>query len=203
MKPSEIDGILEFFRSTEQLKTTLRSSWTSTGHSESVAQHTWRLCLMALVLAPSYPDVDFAKLVKICIIHDLGEAIGGDIPATQQAPGMGKAAQERADLLELLHPLPERIREEILSLWDQYEAASSPEARLAKALDKLETIMQHNQGKNATGFDYRFNLEYGKRYTSRDPLIATIRAALDRDTMRRAGEARHQTGADDDTASIA
>ncbi|HET9983276.1 MAG TPA: HD domain-containing protein [Longimicrobiales bacterium] len=195
MRASEIEGVLEFLRAAESLKNTLRSSWTSEGRPESVAQHTWRLCLMALVFADSYPDVDFAKLVRICIIHDLGEAIGGDIPAIAQVPGVSKAAQERADLLELLRPLPERIRGEITALWDEYEAATSPEARLAKALDKLETIMQHNQGKNPSGFDYGFNLEYGKRYTAGDPLIETVRAILDRETARRAEESAAGGGA--------
>lgn len=103
-----------------------------------------------------------ARLMKMCVIHDLGEAIGGDIAATLQPPE-GKAAQERADLLELLGPLPQDARAEIVALWDEYEAASTPEARVAKALDKLETIMQHNQGRNPSSFDYQFNLEYGSR----------------------------------------
>jgi putative hydrolase of HD superfamily len=186
MSPAEIDGILEFLRSAERLKSTLRSAWTSEGHPESVAEHTWRLCLMALVFHGSYPEVDFARLVKICIIHDLGEAIGGDVPAIHQTPGAGKAVQERRDLLQLLEPLPERLRAEITALWDEYEAAETPEARLAKALDKLETIMQHNQGRNPEGFDYRFNLEYGKRYTTGDPLIEAVRELLDRETEARA-----------------
>jgi putative hydrolases of HD superfamily len=188
MQPQEIAGVLEFLRSAEQLKNTYRSGWTSGGRQESVAEHTWRLCLMSLVLADAFPGVDFARLVKICIIHDLGEAIGGDIPAIHQAPGESKAQQERADLLQLLAPLPERLRTEITGLWDEYEAAASPEARLAKALDKLETIMQHTQGRNPPDFDYAFNLDYGKRYTTGDPLIEAIREVLDRDTAARAAD---------------
>jgi len=188
MDRAEIEGVLEFLRAAEQLKTTYRSGWTSSGREESVAEHTWRLCLMSLVLADSFPGVDFARLVKICIVHDLGEAIGGDIPAIHQTPGESKAAQEREDLLQLLRPLPERLRAEIAALWDEYEAAATPEAKLAKALDKLETIMQHNQGKNPPDFDYRFNLDYGMRFTTGDPLIETIRAMLDRDTAARAAE---------------
>jgi putative hydrolase of HD superfamily len=186
MDAGEIAGVLEFLRAAEKLKSTHRSAWTSAGQPESVAEHTWRLCLMALVLKDGFPGVDFARLVKMCIIHDLGEAIGGDIPAIHQVPGQSKAGQERADLLELLQPLPQRLQGEITGLWDEYEAAASPEAKLAKALDKLETIMQHNQGMNPPDFDYGFNLDYGKRYTSGDPLIEEIRALLDRDTAARA-----------------
>lgn len=188
MRADEIDGVLSFLRSAERLKNITRSAWTSEGQRESVAEHTWRLCLMATLLGPEYPDVDMAKLLRICVIHDLGEAIGGDIPAVEQDPDGDKAVQEREDLLELLRPLPARMRQEITTLWDEYEAAVSPEARLAKALDKLETILQHNQGSNPADFDYRFNLGYGRRYTSGDPLMEALRAVLDEETERRAGD---------------
>ncbi|MGH7719275.1 MAG: HD domain-containing protein [Gemmatimonadaceae bacterium] len=194
MDDSKLAGLLEFLRAAESLKTVTRSAYTSAGDQESVAEHTWRLCLMALVLAPELPGIDFAKLVKICLVHDLGEAIGGDVPAPEQARRAaagatgGKAGAERRDLLQLLQPLPETLRTEIAALWDEYEAAVSPEAKLAKALDKLETILQHTQGRNPRGFDYRFNLNYGRQHTTQPPLIAAIRAVLDRDTEQRARE---------------
>ncbi|HUQ80773.1 MAG TPA: HD domain-containing protein [Gemmatimonadaceae bacterium] len=192
---AELSGVLEFLRAAERLKSTTRTGYTSTGQQESVAEHTWRLCLMALVLRPSFPDVDFAKLVKICIIHDLGEAIHGDVSAPEQARraaeglALGKSDAERRDLLELLAPLPAPLRDEIAGLWDEYETAESPEAKLAKGLDKLETIMQHNQGLNPPDFDYRFNLGYGRKHTADIPLIAAIREILDRETEARAGQA--------------
>ena len=189
MQPNELAGILEFLRAAEGLKTATRSGWTSAGEPESVAEHTWRLCLMALVLRPGFADIDFARLLKICIVHDLGEAIGGDVPAPEQARrGGSKAAEERRDLLQLVAPLPAPIREEITALWDEYEAAESAEARLAKALDKLETILQHTQGSNPADFDYRFNLAYGRQYTEDHPLTAAVRALLDEETERRARE---------------
>jgi putative hydrolase of HD superfamily len=195
MGPADFPGVLEFLRAAERLKSTTRTGYTSAGQQESVAEHTWRLCLMALVLRPAFPGIDFAKLVKICIIHDLGEAIHGDVSAPEQARRAaagaiaGKAEQERRDLLELLAPLPAAVRDEITALWDEYEAAESPEAKLAKGLDKLETIMQHNQGLNPADFDYRFNLEYGRRHTADNPVIAELRAMLDRETEARAREA--------------
>ena len=193
MNQDELTGLLDFLRAAERLKTVTRSAYTSTGQVESVAEHTWRLSLMALLLAPQFPEVDFARLVKICLVHDLGEAIGGDIPAPEQARrlgsgAVGKAADERRDLLTLLEPLPASLRAEITALWDEYDAAESPEAKLAKALDKLETILQHTQGKNPPGFDYRFNLGYGREHTAAPPLIAAMRVVLDRATEDRARE---------------
>jgi putative hydrolases of HD superfamily len=195
MQPSDLAGVVEFLRRAERLKTTIRSGYTSAGRPESVAEHTWRLCLMALVLAPEFPEVDFARLIKICLVHDLGEAIGGDVPAPEQARRIaagvatGKGDAERRDLLALLDALPDDLRGELTALWDEYERATSPEAKLAKALDKLETIMQHTQGQNPPEFDYRFNLAYGRAHTGDHPLIAAIRAILDEDTERRAQEA--------------
>jgi putative hydrolase of HD superfamily len=186
MNSAELVGVLEFLRAAEQLKNTTRTCWTSTGQQENVAAHTWRLCLMALVFAHNFPGIDVAKLLKICIIHDLGEAVGGDISAVLQEGRPAKAEQERADLLHLLAPLPDAVKREITALWDEYEAATSQEAKLAKAFDKLETIMQHNQGLNPPDFDYRFNLGYARQHTTGDPLIETVRALLDRETEARA-----------------
>ena len=200
MHPDELAGVLDFLRASERLKFTLRSAYTSEGGQESVAEHTWRLCLMALVLSPDFPGVDFARLVRICLVHDLGEAVGGDVPAPEQTRrkeagvATGKGEAERRDLMTLLEPLPAPLKDEIAGLWNEYEAARSPEARLAKALDKLETIMQHTQGKNPPGFDYRFNLGYGREHTSGQPLIEAVRAILDAETERRAQESEASPG---------
>lgn len=186
MDARDVAGILEFLRSAEKLKNVRRSAWTSGGEPESVAAHTWRLCLMAIVLAEEFDGLDAARLLRMCVIHDLGEALAGDIPAIHQDPAAPKSDAERRDLIALLEPLPEPKRAEILSLWDEYEAARSLEARVAKALDKLETIMQHNQGTNPPDFDYGFNLTYGTEYTRDHALIARIRAVLDEQTAERA-----------------
>ncbi|BAH40084.1 MAG TPA: HD domain-containing protein [Gemmatimonas aurantiaca] len=189
-----LHGILGFLRAAESLKHSPRTSWTSTGLPETVAAHTWRLCLMALVLAPHFPGIDVGKLLRICLVHDLGEAIGGDISAVQQAGAPSKAEQERQDLQELVTPLPTGVREELVALWDEYEQAASPEARLAKGLDKLETILQHNQGLMPDDFDFRFNLQYGQRYTTDDPILRAIRTVLDAETEQRAREREMSSG---------
>lgn len=189
MQTDDLEGVLAFLRAAERLKTVTRSGWTSAGEQESVAEHTWRLCLMAMLLYGRTPGIDLARLLKMCLIHDLGEAIGGDVPAPAQQAGGNKADRERADLLLLISPLPPELQNEIRELWDEYEAADSPEARLVKGLDKLETILQHTQGKNPADFDYAFNLGYGQRYTAADPIMAALRARLDEETARRARSA--------------
>ena len=186
MTPEELDGVLDFLRSAERLKTITRSGWTSAGQAESVAEHTWRLCVMAMLLYGGAADVDLGRLLKMCLIHDLGEAISGDVPAPRKTPGLMKGESERRDLLHLIEPLPPDLQREILELWDEYEAAGYRVARLAKGLDKLETILQHTQGLNPADFDYAFNLGYGQEYTAADPVLAALRARLDEETARRA-----------------
>jgi putative hydrolase of HD superfamily len=191
MATPDLVGMLEFLRSAEQLKSTLRTCYASTGRQERVAEHSWRLALMAMLLRHEFPELDAEKVLRMCLIHDLGEAIGGDIPAPEQArrreedPSTGKAEQERRDLVTLLEPLAPALQLEITMLWDEYEGAASPEARLVKALDKLETILQHNQGRNPPGFDYSFNLDYGRHYTGGHPVIVELRQMLDEEAESR------------------
>ncbi|MET1077143.1 MAG: HD domain-containing protein [Pseudomonas sp.] len=186
MKIEQLQGALTFLKEAERLKDVLRSSHTSSGRAESTAEHSWRLCLMAMLFEDAFADIDFAKLLKICVIHDLGEAIGGDIPAVEQHPDQHKSAQERRDLLTLLAPLEIDQQARFVGLWDEYEHASSPEARLVKGLDKLETILQHNQGLNPDNFDYGFNLSYGQKHTATHPLFIALRQLLDQETRARA-----------------
>jgi putative hydrolase of HD superfamily len=192
VRSTDLPALLDFLRGAEALKSTHRSAHTASGERENVAAHTWRLCLMAMLVAPAYPNVDLSRLLRICIVHDLGEAVRGDVPAPEQArrarEGLSKAGEERADLVQLVSPLPAGQRAELLGLWDEYEAATTPEAKLAKALDKLETILQHTQGQNPPDFDYRFNLGYARKATEGDPLIEELRAMLDAETERRARE---------------
>ncbi|MDD1131181.1 hypothetical protein PSFL_15730 [Pseudomonas sp. DD1] len=182
MDIEKIKGRLEFLREAEKLKDVLRSAHTSCGRTESTAEHSWRLCLMAIVFGDYLTDLDRLKMLKMCVIHDLGEAINGDVPAINQDAFPNKSEQERNDLLLLTSALDEPLKAEILALWDDYENASSPEAVAVKALDKLETMLQHNQGKNPTGFDYEFNLAYGKKYTDAAPLFEVLRTIIDQDT---------------------
>ena len=186
MITDEILGIVQFLREAQRLKNVYRTAWTSGGQPESTAAHTWRLCLSALVFARHFPEVNVERLLKICIIHDLGEAIGGDIPAIYQQVNTPKAGQERKDLLTLLEPLPATTQQEIVELWDEYEAATTPEAKVAKALDKLETLMQHNQGANPPDFDYEFNIGYARKFTDAVPLVAEIRQLIDEETRQNA-----------------
>ena len=157
----KLERYLQFMREAERLKNVLRSARTSTGRHESTAEHTWRLALLALVLADEKPELDLPRVLAMCLVHDLGEAYEGDIPAVAQCDPASKAAAELAAMERLTPLLPAEAAARIRTLWEEYEACATPEARWVKALDKAETILQHNQGANPADFDYEFNLTYG------------------------------------------
>lgn len=182
MDEQAIESRLSFLRAAERLKDTLRSAYTTSGRTESTAEHTWRLSLLAITFADQLSDLDLLRVLKMCVLHDLGEAINGDVPAPQQDGAVSKSADERADFVTLIAPLPDEMQADFLELWDDYENGTSREAQVVKALDKIETILQHNQGQNPAEFDYAYNLHYGKRYTDAIPLANQIREILDRET---------------------
>lgn len=184
MTPDTIKSKLAFLREAEQLKDVMRYSFTSKGRNESTAEHTWRLCLMAMVLEDDLQGVDIARVLKLCVVHDLGEAIHGDIPAVQAHEFPNKGEQERADLEHLTRELSDPLRTSLISLWEEYEAGKTPEAQAVKAMDKLETILQHNQGQNPPGFDYEFNLTYGEKYMDSTPIFRMLRQSINEETRQ-------------------
>lgn len=185
MNTSVIKGRLLFLKEAENLKNVMRSSHTSNGRNESTAEHTWRLALLALVFEDELKHLNFSRVLKMCLVHDLGETINGDIPATEKQNHPDKDIQERNDLLFLTQSLDEPLRSSLLGLWEEYETGQTEEAIAVKALDKLETILQHNQGINPEDFDYEFNLTYGEKYTNKHPLFQSIRTILNEETLQK------------------
>lgn len=191
MKPThfmeKLERYLRFIRETERLKDTLRTAYTTQGRTESTAEHSWRLALLAWTLNDERPDLDLPRVLGMCLIHDLGEVDEGDIPAVAQAAHPHKAASERRTVERLTALLPDGCGERLRALWEEYEEGLTPEARWVKALDKAETIIQHNQGANPADFDYAFNLRYGSEYFVGEPL-ETLRRLLDAETRQRIAE---------------
>lgn len=200
MNNTTLRNSLEFIKRAENLKNTLRCAFTSQGRTESVAEHTWRLCLMTMLFADEFKDADLLKMLKMCVIHDLGEAIHGDIPATAQDTQNSKSFQERNDLQTLMDGLSEPQQQELLALWDEYEHASSHEARLVKGLDKLETLIQHNQGQYSPSIDYNFNLSYGQKYMDAHPLLSALRHLVNQETAVHAQQQKQADKPNDTTA---
>ena len=181
----ELKNLYRFIKDTESLKDTLRTGITQQGRQESVAEHSWRLATMATLICTRYfPELNFKKVITMCLIHDLGEIINGDIPAPEQVHHPNKSEQERKDFEQVIGSLPHDLAKELLLAWDEYEEVASQEARLVKALDKLETIIQHNQGNHSPDFDHSFDLTYGQQYMGFHPIIVELRQMVDEETSQ-------------------
>lgn len=177
-----LESILSFIKEAEELKNVTRTAWTSKGRRESTAEHSWRLALLVMMMQRDFPEIDILKAIKMCLIHDLGEIYEGDISAKLIQDEKDKYNREENALKKLTRHLSKESREELLSLWYEYNECQTEESKLVKALDKMETIVQHNQGMNPENFDYGFNLNYGKKYFEYNEILKSMRSIIDRET---------------------
>ncbi|MBS6116922.1 MAG: HD domain-containing protein [Clostridiales bacterium] len=180
-----LNKYMDFIKAAEGLKSVTRTAWSSTGRRESTAEHSWRLALLAAVFLEEFSQLDKYKVILMALIHDMGEIYTGDISANSVFSSKEKEEAERRDIQEVFRMLPDRHRDFYISLWEEYESGVTPEARFVKAFDKGETILQHIQGKNPEGFDYKFNLSYGKKYFQGDEKLEEIREFLDEETKEK------------------
>ncbi|XP_024018255.1 HD domain-containing protein 2 homolog isoform X1 [Morus notabilis] len=135
---------IDFLTLCRRLKTTKRKGWINHGikSPESIADHMYRMALMSLI-ATDLPGVNKERCIKIAIVHDIAEAIVGDITPSDGVPKEEKSRRERAALNEMCEVLGGGARaEEIKELWEEYENNSSIEANLVKDFDKVEMILQ-------------------------------------------------------------
>ena len=179
---NNIDKVIRFIKEIENLKSVTRTAWTKTGRRESTAEHSWRLAMLLMVLREDFKDLDIDKAIKMSLVHDLGELYDGDISAKLQNDNDNKAEMEEKAMRRMLTILPENLAENIYDLWKEYNECCTKEAKLVKAMDKLETIVQHNQGDNPEDFDYEFNLQYGKQYFMDNEILEYMRYIIDEDT---------------------
>lgn len=192
----EIRAYLDLMHTVEKLKCELRHSWTSDGRRESVAEHTWRLALMAYFVKDEFPEADADKVILMCLCHDLGEVFIGDIPAFEKTEA--DSAAEDAAVNAWLARLPAPYNAELSALFAEMAAQKTLEAKIYKALDKLEALIQHNEADIATWLplEYELNFTYGSEETAFCSYMERLRAEINRDCaekIRAAEEAGKQT----------
>ena len=185
MEPKEL---LQILAVAEKLKCNTRHCYTSSGRHESVAEHSWRIALMAMLVAPEFPEADMNKVIRMCLIHDLGEAFTGDIPTFDKT----EADSLREDNLfeNWVQTLPSQTREEFSVLLAEMKAMETPEAKIYKALDKLEAVIQHNESDLSTWLplEYDLQLRYGAENVKFSPYFRSLKAEVDAWTKRKIAE---------------
>ena len=163
MKPRELLDILTV---AERLKDATRHCYTSGGRHESVAEHCWMACLMAFMMKEEFPEVDMDKGIRMCIIHDLGEAFTGDIPAFDKTGENEKTEEEL--LYGWVKTLPTNYAMEMRALYEEMAKRETIEAKVYKAIDGLEAVIQHNISDLSTWIpkEYELNKTYADDKTN-------------------------------------
>ena len=180
----EPEKLIEFLGILEKLKCNTRHNWTTSGRRESVAEHSWRLAVMAFLLKDEFPELDMDRVVNMCLIHDWGEAITGDIPAFIK--GGADEETESAVIRTMTGSLPDNLACRLNGLFDEMEALQTKEARLTKALDKIETLIQHNEAGADTWLplEYELNLTYGDDISNMSEYTRRLRDLVRQESER-------------------
>lgn len=191
MAPQEV---LEILHVAERLKCNTRHCDTSTGRRESVAEHSWRLCLFAMLLEqePEFRSLDTGRVLRMCLIHDLGEAFTGDIPAfSKSAQDEGR---EQGLYEDWIAQFPPANRAQFQALLAEMTALATPEAKLYKALDKLEAVIQHNEASLDSWLPLEYDLQrtYGQEAVEFSPYLRALKAEIDRWTEEKIAAAPPQ-----------
>ena len=183
--------LINFLNAIEKLKCNTRHSWTSSGRQESVAEHSWRLAVAAMLCGDEFPEADMEKLLKMCLIHDFGEAITGDVPSFYKTDSDER--DEKSAVAQLLELLPESSAGELAALFDEMEKNETVEAKLCRALDKMETLVSHNEADISTWLpiEYTENLVYGQKEVDFSVWTQRLKDEIKRDSVEKMNETKN------------
>ena len=174
---------LQILHTAERLKDTPRHCATSGGRVESVAEHSWRITLMAFLAEGEFPGLDMDRVLRMCLIHDLGECFTGDIPTF--AKTQSDRDTEDSLLRRWVRSLPAEASEKMLALYEEMDAQQTAESKLYKALDKLEAVIQHNESPLSTweAHEYELNKTYAFDTVAFSGWLTALREEILRETL--------------------
>ena len=179
----DCEKLLKVMHTTERLKDTMRHCYTSAGRRESVGEHCWRLSLLAYFVTDEFEGLDTEKLLKMCIIHDLGEIFTGDIPVFNKT----KSNEETEEnlLFKWLETLDEPFRTEMLCLYKEMDELKTTESRVYKALDGIEALIQHNESDIKTWLEseYGLQLTYADDKTAFSDYLKELRESVRQESI--------------------
>ena len=173
-----IPTLLNTLKLAARLKDVTRHCYTAEGRRESVAEHCWRLALMAWLVRDEFPQTDINRVILMCLTHDLGEAITGDIPTFEKTKD-DEQTEDKA-VRTLFASLPDPTGAELTAIFDEIDAQQTDEARLFRALDKFEAVIQHNESDIASWLplEYDLQLAYGEREADAFAYTRALKDAL-------------------------
>lgn len=174
--------LLSALHTAEKLKNTTRHCDTSSGRRETVAEHSWRAALMAFLMKDEFPQADMGKVIEMLLIHDLGEAFTGDIPTFNKT--QADEAREKTLLDRWVESLPAPVCGEMRALYAEMEALQTLEAKIYKAIDGLEAVIQHNESAISSWLplEYELNRTYACDRVAFSPYLTALRREILRQT---------------------
>ena len=180
--------LLEALQIAERLKDATRHCYTKNGRHESVAEHSWMMTLMAYFMKDEFPEVDMDKVVRMCIIHDLGECFTGDIPTFDKTAVHEE--NEETLLYSWVRTLPENYANEMIALYEEMAERKTIESKIYKAIDGLEALIQHNISDLSTWIpkEYELNKTYADDKVAFSEYLTELREEIRKDTMKKIGE---------------
>lgn len=186
----EARKLLDALTVAERLKDTTRHCYTSEGRHESVAEHSWMMTLMAFFMRDEFPEVDMEKVIRMCIIHDLGECFTGDIPTFEKTAA--NEIKEENLLNSWVDSLPGNYAEEMRNLYAEMAERKTPEAKVYKAIDGLEALIQHNLSDLSTWIprEYDLNMTYADDKVAFSEYLKSVREEVRKDTIRKIEEGK-------------
>lgn len=172
----------------ERLKDATRHCYTSKGRHESVAEHSWMMTLMAYFMKDEFPEANMDKVIRMCIIHDLGEAFTEDILTFEKTETDEQI--EKNLLYSWVNSLPAEYAKEMTSLYEEMAERKTIEAQIYKAIDGLEALIQHNASDLSTWIprEYELNKTYGDDKVAFSEYLTAVRQAVREDTLKKLGE---------------
>lgn len=185
----EWNEYMEIVHFAENLKNQTRHAWTSAGRHESVAEHSWRLCLMAYFLRDKFPEADMDKVMRMCVFHDIGEAFTGDIPAFEKTKKDSDTEDEVID--RWLEKLPAPYNVELGGLFVEMRRRETLEAKIYKAIDKMEAVIQHNESDIRTWLPLEYDLQiaYGEKEVMFSKVFEELKEAANEETREKIAKA--------------
>ncbi|WP_034304053.1 HD domain-containing protein [Bacillus sp. 123MFChir2] len=140
-----MEQIIEFLRIIDEFKLIERKTKVSnTDRHENDAEHTWHMCMFALLLHKEIGEnINLERSLKLILIHDLGEIYAGDTYAHDSSARINKKEREEEAVQKLFNDLPDDLKLELYELWHEYEANETKEARFVQAIDKMQAFTQN------------------------------------------------------------
>ncbi|QOR34975.1 HD domain-containing protein [Clostridium sp. 'deep sea'] len=178
MQTEKMFNLYLLVKDLEQMKNRMLNTYTSDGKQESLAEHSWRVAVMAYVLAQSEKDLNISRVLELSLVQDLGQLYCEEYTAKNQDKDTLKYKNELRNIHKIASYLPIASSKKVIDLWKEYNKAETKEAIFIKAIAQLETITQYIQAQNPPNYNPKYSSKEGLQFTDHFKTTKEFRAIL-------------------------